>query len=86
MDMVGERREIGLGRLVEQRALQGGGHSKLSWVGAGQFYNSDWKKALAIIAIMWIGAVATAGVASFAAWVWAMIDAYKVAKGEWKPW
>jgi TM2 domain-containing membrane protein YozV len=58
----------------------------LSGIGAGQFYNNDWKKALVIIAIMWIGGVATGGFASLAAWIWAMIDAYQVAKGAWKLW
>jgi len=58
----------------------------LGSLGAGQFYNGDWKKGLAIAALSLLLAVPTAGLSWLGAWIWSMIDSYKVAKGEWSLW
>jgi TM2 domain-containing membrane protein YozV len=58
----------------------------LGALGGGQFYNGDWKKGLAMAGGTLVLGVATGGLASFAIWVWSMIDAWQVAQGKWKPW
>jgi len=54
--------------------------------GLGQLYNNDFKKA----AVMFFGAILgfwlTAGVATFAIWVWGMIDGWQVAAGKFNRW
>ena len=54
--------------------------------GAGQFYNGDWKKGLAMAAATLVLGVPTGGLVAFAVWVWSMIDAYQVASGKWAMW
>lgn len=52
--------------------------------GIGQFYNGDVMKGV----VMLIGAFALAitGVGYFAIWIWAIVDAYQVAKRSWGLW
>ena len=54
--------------------------------GAGQFYNGDWKKGLAMAAATLVLGLPTGGLVAFAVWVWSMIDAYQVASGKWPMW
>jgi TM2 domain-containing membrane protein YozV len=58
----------------------------LGGLGAGQFYNGDWKKGLAMAAASLTLGLATGGLVSLGVWIWSMADAYKVAKGEWNLW
>jgi TM2 domain-containing membrane protein YozV len=58
----------------------------LGGLGAGQFYNGDWKKGLTMAAISVLLSVLTGGLSSLGVWIWSMIDSYKVAKGEWSMW
>ena len=55
-------------------------------VGLGQVYNNDVKKG----AVMFVGAIPgfwlTAGLATFAIWIWAMVDGWQVASGNFKTW
>jgi len=55
-------------------------------VGVGQLYNNDWKKALAMFVGAILGIYLTAGIATFAIWIWSMVDAYRVASGSGKVW
>lgn len=55
-------------------------------VGVGQLYNGDWKKGLAMLGGVLVLAVPTAGLAWVGIAVWSVIDAYRVAKGEGRPW
>lgn len=55
-------------------------------VGLGQFYNSDWKKGLAMLVGVIVLAVPTSGVAWLGIAIWSAIDAYNVAKGNGKMW
>jgi hypothetical protein len=55
-------------------------------VGLGQFFNSDWKKGLAMLVGVIILTVPTAGLAWLGIAIWSAVDAYKVAKGEGKRW
>lgn len=54
--------------------------------GLGQLYNNDMKKA----AVMFFGAILgfwlTAGVATFAIWIWGMVDGWQVAAGKFNRW
>lgn len=54
--------------------------------GAGQLYNNDWKKGVAMFAGAVLGLMFTAGVATIGVWIWSMIDAYQVASGKGKVW
>jgi len=54
--------------------------------GAGQFYNNDWKKGLAMLGGGIVLGPLTAGVAWLGFAIWSMIDAYNVAKGTGKRW
>ena len=54
--------------------------------GAGQFYNGDWKKGLAMVAATLVLGLPTGGLIAFAVWVWSMVDAYQVASGKWSMW
>lgn len=54
--------------------------------GAGQFYNGDWKKGLAMAAATLVLGVATGGLVAFGIWIWSMVDAYQVASGKWSIW
>ena len=54
--------------------------------GAGQFYNGDWKKGLAMAAATLLLGLPTGGLVAFAVWVWSMVDAYQVASGKWPMW
>lgn len=58
----------------------------LGALGAGQFYNGDWKKGLAMALASLLLGVATGGLVSFGVWIWSMIDAYQVASGKWSAW
>jgi TM2 domain-containing membrane protein YozV len=58
----------------------------LGALGAGQFYNGDWKKGLAMALASLLLGVATAGLVTFGVWIWSMIDAYQVASGKWSTW
>lgn len=58
----------------------------LGALGGGQFYNGDWKKGLAMAGGTILLGVASGGLASFAIWVWSMVDAWQVASGKWKTW
>lgn len=53
--------------------------------GVGQFYNSDIKKG-ALMLILAIVGIASAGIITLAVWIWSMIDAYQVASGKGKIW
>jgi TM2 domain-containing membrane protein YozV len=54
--------------------------------GAGQFYNGDWKKGLAMAAgSIFLGPV-TGGLVALAILIWSAVDAYQVASGKWSPW
>jgi len=54
--------------------------------GLGQFYNSEWKKGLAMLGGVILLAVPTAGVAWLGIAIWSAIDAHNVAKGKGKVW
>ena len=54
--------------------------------GAGQFYNGDWKKGLAMVAATLVLGLPSGGLIAFAVWVWSMVDAYQVASGKWSMW
>jgi TM2 domain-containing membrane protein YozV len=54
--------------------------------GAGQLYNNDWKKGIAMFVGAVLGLMFTAGVATIGIWVWSMIDGYQVASGKGKVW
>ena len=54
--------------------------------GAGQFYNGDWKKGLAMAVATLVLGVATGGLVAFGIWIWSMVDAYQVASGKWSIW
>ena len=56
------------------------------WLGAGQFYNGDWKKGAAIAAASILLGVPTSGLVTIGVWIWSAIDAYQVASGHWKAW
>lgn len=58
----------------------------LGGLGAGQFYNGDWKKGLTMAAISVLLSVPTGGLSSLGVWIWSMVDSFKVAKGEWSMW
>lgn len=58
----------------------------LGALGAGQFYNGDWKKGLVIAVVSVTLGLATGGLVSLGVWIWSMVDSYKVAKGEWNLW
>ena len=54
--------------------------------GAGQFYNGDWKKGLAMAAATLVLGIPTGGLVAFGIWIWSMVDAYQVASGKWSIW
>lgn len=54
--------------------------------GAGQLYNNDWKKGLAMFFGAVLGLMFTGGLATIAIWVWSMVDGYQVASGKGKVW
>lgn len=54
--------------------------------GAGQLYNNDWKKGLAMFVGAVLGLMFTGGLATIAIWIWSMIDGYQVASGKGKVW
>jgi TM2 domain-containing membrane protein YozV len=58
----------------------------LGALGGGQFYNGDWKKGLAMLALTLVLGLATGGLVSIAVWIWSMVDAYQVASGKWSTW
>jgi len=58
----------------------------LGALGAGQFYNGDWKKGLAMAALTLVLGLVSGGVVAFAVWIWSMVDAYQVANGKWPIW
>ena len=53
-------------------------------VGGGQFYNGDLLKGIVMLGGALLRLVT--GVGSIIFWVWSMLDAYNVAKGNWKKW
>lgn len=53
--------------------------------GVGQFYNSDIKKGALMLVLAIVG-IASAGIITLAVWIWSMIDAYQVANGKGKIW
>lgn len=69
--------------------------AKLPWLalllsflisGLGQFYNNDWKKGAVMLVGAVLGLFITGGIATVGIWVWAMIDAYRVADGKGRVW
>lgn len=56
------------------------------FVGAGQFFNGDWKKGLAMAAASLLLGIPSSGVVLLGVWVWSAIDAYQVASGKWSAW
>jgi TM2 domain-containing membrane protein YozV len=54
--------------------------------GAGQFYNGDWKKGLAMLGGSLLLGPAPGGLVALAILVWSAVDAYQVASGKWSPW
>jgi len=54
--------------------------------GAGQLYNNDWKKGLAMFFGAVLGLMFTGGLATIAIWIWSMVDGYQVASGKGKVW
>lgn len=54
--------------------------------GIGQFYNRDVMKGVVmLVGAFFLGSI-TAGVGYLAIWIWAVVDAYQVAKGNWSLW
>ncbi|HJS84661.1 MAG TPA: zinc-ribbon domain-containing protein [Acetobacteraceae bacterium] len=58
----------------------------LLFPGIGQFYNGDTKKGITMLIVAIILWVPTVGIGVLPVTIWAMIDAYHVAKGEWALW
>ena len=58
----------------------------LGWLGAGQFYNGDWKKGAAMAAASILLGLPSGGLVTLGVWIWSAIDAYQVASGHWKAW
>ncbi|HSC64912.1 MAG TPA: TM2 domain-containing protein [Caldimonas sp.] len=58
----------------------------LGFLGAGQFYNGDWKKGAAMAAASILLGVPSGGLVTLGVWVWSAIDGYQVASGKWKAW
>lgn len=54
--------------------------------GAGQLYNNDWKKGIAMFFGAVLGLMFTGGLATIAIWIWSMVDGYQVASGKGKVW
>lgn len=54
--------------------------------GVGQFYNGDHSKGAVILIGAIVGGLVSGGVLTIPVWIWAMIDAYKVASGQGKTW
>lgn len=54
--------------------------------GAGQLYNNDWKKGIAMFVGAVLGLMFTGGLATIAVWIWSMVDGYQVASGKGKVW
>jgi TM2 domain-containing membrane protein YozV len=53
--------------------------------GIGQFYNGDVIKGLAMLIGSFVLLQTSIGI-SFLIWIWAIVDAYQVAKGNWELW
>lgn len=55
-------------------------------VGVGQFYNGDPKKGAVMLICAIVGGLLSGGLIAIPFWIWAMIDAYRVASGQGKIW
>ncbi len=54
--------------------------------GVGQFYNGDVKKGIIMLIVAIALMALTVGIGVLPVTIWAMADAYHVAKGEWALW
>lgn len=92
----GTMRGLGAASGSPQRRASAGGTSK--WIallcsfffpGLGQLYNGDTKKGFTFLGAGVVGLVSFAafgGLITLVAWIWSMIDGYRVAKGTGKRW
>lgn len=55
-------------------------------LGLGQLYNGDWKKTLLMWGVFFVFAPVTFGLDWFLLLMWSAVDAYMVAKGQWRKW
>ena len=53
--------------------------------GVGQLYNGDTLKGVIVLVAVVLGAIATGGLLYIPIMIYAVVDAYQVAKGKWSP-